>query len=105
MIPLRLNYLHTDATLNTWRLDSGGGGEGGCFIFWINIPPFLAALLRNNTHPHKTTSTSTHTAKLVVRCDFHLVRSIVNLSEKGRMGAIKMTELTLIHWWAGGKGA
>lgn len=28
----------------------------------------------------------------------------MNLSEKGRMGAIKMRELTLIHWWAGGKG-
>lgn len=28
----------------------------------------------------------------------------MNLSEKGRMGAIKMRELTLIHWWASGKG-
>lgn len=89
MSALRFNYLHADATLNTWRSDLGNN----CYILAKQTP----------REPHTRTQTYTYT-KWVVEYDFHLASCDINLSGKRRMRPIKMRAMTLIHWWACGKG-
>ncbi len=69
-------------------------------LFNILAKQTPAYCIQNHTH---TDRPYTYT-KWVVDYDFHLVSSGINLSGKRRMRPIKMRAMTLIHWWACGKG-